>query len=597
MARAQLRGVCAGLLFLVLSAGAGARILPIPRVHVDQLSVEEFDATYLEKLPIIITGVSTCPANVGFQNLGKYCGGFMDSRMIKVKTNKSEWAGLEGGTDESMPFMDFIDSMGKAPVLRYVFDLQITVNCPSLLSNVHVPAHFTKVFARQWLTRHMREDNHRKCERLPFYNMYLAEAGFQTNLHIDSGHTAFTASMCEGRKRWRVLSHANFRANLDKLPNKPGVPATEVNGTLVHADVLQPFDTWSEASLLDSLESVEVYEGTLSPGETIFIPAGAPHAAETLDKSWMVASNARTMNGEREHRAACKRCLNSVKGKCEGRKCTSDREYEEIERNYAQFGPNEPRAAMTFLESYGCGKPIQQLLGEFDQTQGKRIVDIRPETFEADVAQGGPIVIAKMTSRCTICTRLQVRWPMLGARFAPELRFAQLECSGGCPPAKGAASTHGYREVVRFDGNYPAFVLLTPASYLSGTRVDFKNKTWVLNFTIARYYGPRTLDDILVWASIHSGSKVWGIPLWWDTAFRIFHYANLLLGYGLQAFGLPVTGDGPGFRSTRFIPDGGTLAVSAIVVGVVLVVTIALACVCCRWWRLRAQKKQNAKGS
>jgi hypothetical protein len=39
------------------------------------------------------------------------------------------------------------------------------------------------------------------------YNLFLTEAGFQSDLHTDQQHFAFTASMCEGRKRWRIVAN------------------------------------------------------------------------------------------------------------------------------------------------------------------------------------------------------------------------------------------------------------------------------------------------------------------------------------------------------------------------------------------------------
>merc|ERR1712139_689631 len=91
-----------------------------------------------------------------------------------------------------------------------MFDVPLASYCPSGMSAIQIPRHFSKVFATQWRWRHLSDADGQKCADLPMYNLYLAEAGFRTNLHVDAHHTAFTASMCQGRKRWRVLTNADF---------------------------------------------------------------------------------------------------------------------------------------------------------------------------------------------------------------------------------------------------------------------------------------------------------------------------------------------------------------------------------------------------
>lgn len=137
------------------------------------------------------------------------------------------------------------------------------------------------------------------CTDLPFYNMYLAEDSFQTDLHIDAGHSSFMASMCVGKKLWRVMTNQDFAAVYEALG---GIDGKLINETLVLGSFPSPFNTWhddNEDFILKSLD-VTVYEGILEPGQIIYIPAGAPHAATTLDKSLMVASNDHTLQNLRE---------------------------------------------------------------------------------------------------------------------------------------------------------------------------------------------------------------------------------------------------------------------------------------------------------
>merc|ERR1712060_636618 len=103
----------------------------------------------------------------------------------------------------------------------------------------------------------------------------------------DQQNFAFLASMCDGSKRWRVVTNSNLTAFQKELGARTGV---HLDSKLLFSDIQRPFETWEQHSVLQS-GKVIVYEGVLKPGETLYIPSGAPHAAETLGSSLMVASN------------------------------------------------------------------------------------------------------------------------------------------------------------------------------------------------------------------------------------------------------------------------------------------------------------------
>ena len=125
--------------------------------------------------------------------------------------------------------------------------------CPEMMSDVMIPGHFVSVFANQnkyrktksvsssspteklrgnsihnditkMTSESLRENQELDdelsiddvCTDLPFYNMYLAEDSFQTDLHIDAHHSSFMASMCVGRKLWRVMTNQDFGGNRRK---------------------------------------------------------------------------------------------------------------------------------------------------------------------------------------------------------------------------------------------------------------------------------------------------------------------------------------------------------------------------------------------
>ena len=200
--------------------GTAMTIKPLPKIHVDSLSPQTFDAVYLDKAPVILVGSSNaiataCPAEkLQLSKIEQSCSGWVQGKYvkthIKAATNKGEeeWAGLKDGSNEKVDFLHFIQGMGKqqsGSPPRYMFDVPMRNLCPSLLTSIHIPPQFVGIFESQFLWRHFKDDN-QKCAEMPFMNMYLAEAGFETDLHIDSANTAFFASMCEGRKKWRIIS-------------------------------------------------------------------------------------------------------------------------------------------------------------------------------------------------------------------------------------------------------------------------------------------------------------------------------------------------------------------------------------------------------
>ena len=165
-----------------------------------------------------------------------------------------------------------------------------------------------------------------KCA-FPHFNLFLAEAGFRTELHTDSQHFSFTASMCSGRKRWRIIENSEFMKYQEQLGlgapvagSRVGRGGVRLSGgagggagidALLLADMvawqpLGPNGTWNATSMLVTSPTLRVFEGTLAPGEMLYIPGGAPHAATTLDNSLMFASNDGTAMSMKLFKRACR---------------------------------------------------------------------------------------------------------------------------------------------------------------------------------------------------------------------------------------------------------------------------------------------------
>ena len=205
---------------------------------------------------------------------------------------------------------------------RFLFDVSVFSQCPRIMRNgsaVRLPGHVSTSFMQQW------SDPWDQCA-FPHFNLFLAEAGFKTELHTDSQHFSFTASMCTGRKRWRIIENSAYMQHQEQLGLGSPVSGSRVgrggvklsggaagggNDALLLADVVawQPLGangTWNLTSILVTSPTLRVFEGILAPGEMLYIPGGAPHAAKTLENSLMFASNDGTTTSMKLLKRACR---------------------------------------------------------------------------------------------------------------------------------------------------------------------------------------------------------------------------------------------------------------------------------------------------
>ena len=70
-------------------------------------------------------------------------------------------------------------------------------------------------------------------------------------------------------------------------------------------------DTWGEPGGMGGLFSTSaiVLEGILEPGELLYFPPGALHAAMSLDPAVMFAANGNSYYSTREFRKACRKAI------------------------------------------------------------------------------------------------------------------------------------------------------------------------------------------------------------------------------------------------------------------------------------------------
>jgi len=337
-------------LTLAVQYAAAAQVIPISRQYAADLSYEEFDASFLDRAPVIIKGASICPRGIQLHNVASHCNNKRRFRM-SVQGQENKWAGLTRLRKPGLSISDFISSMGTSGLPRYLFDINTFEVCPVLMDKVRIPAHVSAVFMHQWA------GEWEEC-MLGHFNLFVTEQGFRTNLHNDHQNYAFVASMCEGRKRWRIVANADFAAHFKELGGWGGLG---VEGRLFLGDLEQPFETWSETSRLVK-SNVTVYEGILEPGEMLYIPGGAPHAAETLEHSLMFASNDGSLDSMKQLQETCKAAENDpsivhpsgqpLKGYCKA-------EYEKhlhqtMLANRQKHGHQVKREEKSFHEAYRC---------------------------------------------------------------------------------------------------------------------------------------------------------------------------------------------------------------------------------------------------
>ena len=545
-------------------------------------------------------------------------GNYIHTKMSFVdrkETNKNEniWAGLkEGNKSQHIPFLTWVKSMKEDEEMdkdpEFAFDLPMAELCPALMSQVYIPKHFVGIFANQYTHRYERYlakknsqrrkhkngpktteqlrgnsideideinlDHHNRsmndkldddidmneiCANLPFYNMYLADKFFQTDLHIDAFHSAFIASMCVGRKKWRIMTNVDYAKVYSIIGDyrKPS-DMEHSNGRLINNEtyvlgsIFSPFYTWDDNTTNTKKtnrfrsfqylkhQNVTIYEGVLNPGEILYIPAGAPHAALTLDKSIMVASNDHTFQNLIDAVTFCDQ-VNNNHVTCPGFRhklhsmyfsqdedthssstsTATETSYLSLKKQYNYYKKKQkhtlitPNQSMISLPvSTGC-ESTYELLKTYDTSP---ILWITPQNLESILLKEKSIIILKSQKNCGFCLYLLHKWETITKGFNPPVQFGVLHCfQGQCLHGENKL----YQQLVhRFEDRLsPEFqwVQLNPNNNLELTFIDFYG-----SFTTS-------FDNFRVWVSLHSGSWIDVQPLWWKHLLQCFHWSIAIL--------------------------------------------------------------------
>ena len=116
-------------------------------------------------------------------------------------------------------------------------------------------------------------------------NLCIGEAGVNTRLHYDTSNSFLTQIV--GRKRVRLFAPADshniypYAINDNFLGSDPSVYISRIRNT----DLVN----YNE---FPNLKKITCFEGILSPGDLLFIPAGWWHEAKYLDISYVCSKTA-----------------------------------------------------------------------------------------------------------------------------------------------------------------------------------------------------------------------------------------------------------------------------------------------------------------
>eukprot|EP00746_Dinoflagellata_sp_MGD_P094636 gnl/MRDRNA2_/MRDRNA2_37700_c0_seq1.p1 gnl/MRDRNA2_/MRDRNA2_37700_c0~~gnl/MRDRNA2_/MRDRNA2_37700_c0_seq1.p1 ORF type:complete len:246 (+),score=16.58 gnl/MRDRNA2_/MRDRNA2_37700_c0_seq1:53-790(+) len=225
-----------------------------------------------------------------------------------------------------------------------------------------------------------------------------------------------------------------------------------------------------------------------------------------------------------------------------------------------------------------CALVLHTHAEEYRTAGAIEVVNISEYNFADEIAKG-PILVAKLSRTCKYCTVLEKEMVNFGSLFDPPLRFGKIDCSGGCP----SSSQIGFRLLTRMFGHYPELVLVMPSAKNNTFTEEgaYVSEAVDLPLTLERYYGPRIVDSYVVWASLHSGSHVIVSPLWWQIVLTIYHLVIWGIVTLLIFMDIKATGDGRPYKGS-ILKDGGTIALAAIILGVIILVTIIVGCCCHR---------------
>lgn len=260
-------------------------VLQLPRLNATAPgAVADFFERYHGRSPVVILGaLDSWPAmRWTTASLSARC---PDARVPQYAYDPTggQWAALREVSSRPLPEYlgaEFGQPARPAQQRMYALEMSLRSECPQLLADVRVPA----FFADDMLLRYYN--------LTAWPTLIAGPQGTRSGLHRDTHDFPFYMAMFSGRKQWRILSsEAGSRRAYEPYFD----PATNGFGFDPFAPDMRRFPALGE---------VAVYDHVLEPGQLLYIPSGAPHAAFNLEDTIAISGNYLDSRSLPHHQAA-----------------------------------------------------------------------------------------------------------------------------------------------------------------------------------------------------------------------------------------------------------------------------------------------------
>lgn len=253
----------------LLPAAKKDDMLPIPVVNYGELSFDRFSKEFRgADRPFVMRNIpptqAPCFGALGAFNSSMLNGCTGNVQLLKKTSGTANRKGLKQiGNLNYTEFVRLLEEEGgfeRAYGKGHYFGhgQRIDYSCPDLWKHVRIPSYFTG----QLLLRRVHQPGG--------IDMYFNTKGLTQTYHIDVPKAELWASVCSGRKRYRVV------------PRSVASQKIGWGGKLHKLLLLRP-EEWPLG--------LPVYHGEIGPGELVYLPAGSLHAVENLEDTLNIVND------------------------------------------------------------------------------------------------------------------------------------------------------------------------------------------------------------------------------------------------------------------------------------------------------------------
>jgi hypothetical protein len=271
------------LFCLLTSQLTHALIVPLEVRDVVTLSVAQFKAEYVDQMkPVVLRHLEASEEWSAMQKWGpeyikETCGRCPVSTVVKGVKDEQGWGGFDFRQSQETTFEDLFSSWkreafsGSRKSLKYGFDINVKCLCPSLMDDFGVLKYFLSDTLMKWTSLYFDT---------VWPMILLGPPTTGSGIHVDNSFLPFWLTLIAGKKQFRVIMQQEWSTHLsayfgDGINYGWEGPS---NGMKI------PFDVFDDEFLSQNpdFDDVQVWDTTLLPGDTIYIPSGAAHGALNL---------------------------------------------------------------------------------------------------------------------------------------------------------------------------------------------------------------------------------------------------------------------------------------------------------------------------